>query len=76
MFIISDIHGEVSQFDKFFKSDEKFCLQLGDFGLIFSEKENLNEEKNLINQRKDLFLRIVIFLQFLETMIAGRATLK
>lgn len=35
MFILSDVHGEKSGMKNFLASEEKYCIQLGDFGFIW-----------------------------------------
>lgn len=38
--LIGDIHGEVKSLIDFIESNQKYCIQLGDFGLIFSETKD------------------------------------
>lgn len=47
MYILSDIHGELKPLMDFLYSDERFCIQLGDWGLWFSNEENALEESDL-----------------------------
>lgn len=39
MFILSDIHGEKELMKPFLLSEEKYCLQLGDFGFIWKNND-------------------------------------
>lgn len=55
MYLLSDIHGESAALYRWiFHSDEKYCIQLGDFGFIFSDKESLVEENVLDMLQLDL----------------------
>lgn len=48
MYILSDIHGEPGPIGNWLKnSKEKYCIQLGDFGFIFSVSPSLSEEAML-----------------------------
>lgn len=49
--LIGDIHGEVRSLIRFINSNEKYCIQLGDFGLIF---DNTEDEKYVLDYLEDL----------------------
>lgn len=55
MVFLGDIHGDLNAFNKFiYESDEKYCIQLGDFGGIWSDKaETIKEEKILLSSLND-----------------------
>lgn len=68
MFILSDIHGNTDKIEDFiFCKDEKYCIQLGDFGLIFGvekqdqeiEEETLMYLENKLNN-KDKYLFTIL----------------
>ena len=55
MYLLSDIHGAIEPILKWLNgTDEKYCIQLGDFGFIFEEKENIAEEMQLDMLEEDL----------------------
>lgn len=54
MYILSDIHGELVPIKNFISSTEKYCLQLGDFGFIFDEKETRSESYTLDAMNSEL----------------------
>lgn len=39
MFLLGDVHGEKHLFKPFFNSEEKICLQLGDFGFLWQDRD-------------------------------------
>lgn len=55
MYLLGDIHGESAALYRWvFLGSEPYCIQLGDFGFIFEEKESSSENKILDMLETDL----------------------